>query len=349
MNNRNILLRTALFFGLQFSAGPLQAKSLPIDLEVVIEPGTSLTAPQDWNRLLGKLNLASVRLRSIRPGDQPGIQQSKISTGTRYRITAVLNSRDQLVFPEQKFSAQKMRSLKQFLENLPSKTEYTAEPRGQFNLTEQQFRRIEQGLSIPISFSTQGMSAKEMLSKLKPILGLPVVANPQVKSRLLKPLQSELKGICSGTALSLALREQGLMLIPSQPPGGELHFQIDFFDPQIEYWPTGWKPTSSLRRVAPAAFEKIELEVSNFTFQKAITALEPRLQMPILVDHWILGIKELSTDVPVKMDRKKTYLKGALDRLASQARLATEIRVDEKDKSFLWITQFGKQSPIASR
>lgn len=350
MNNRTILICCVVFsFALAIAARETHAASLPIDLEVGIEPGTSLTAPQEWNRILGKMNLASVRVRSVRPTDQPSIKPNQVATGTRYQVTALLNSRDQLVFPNHKFSSRDQRKLREFLEQLPVKTEHSAQPRGRFDLTEQQFRKIHASLSIPVTFSTEGLTAKEMLAQLNSTIAIPIAANPRVKSRLLHPLKSELQGICSGTALALALRQQGLILIPAQPPGGQLHFQIDDFDPQVDYWPAGWKPEGSLRRAAPSAYEKLELEVSNYTFQKAITALQPRLQMPILIDHWILNTKKISLEVPVKMARKKTFLKGALDRLASQARVATEIRVDEQGQPFLWITQFGKQSPTASR
>jgi hypothetical protein len=36
-----------------------------------------------------------------------------------------------------------------------------------------------------------------------------------------------------------------------------------------------------------------------------------------------------------------------VDRLLSQARLASELRVDEGGNAFFWITQFGPQSPRA--
>jgi hypothetical protein len=48
--------------------------------------------------------------------------------------------------------------------------------------------------------------------------------------------------------------------------------------------------------------------------------------------------------IPVKLPAKKTFLKNAVDKLLSQARLASEIRIDEAGTAFLWVTQYGPDS-----
>ena len=52
--------------------------ALPVEIEVAIERGTSLTAPQEWSQLLGKMDLLSVRLRSIRPDDRPEVTSREL-------------------------------------------------------------------------------------------------------------------------------------------------------------------------------------------------------------------------------------------------------------------------------
>ncbi len=339
----------AFSVGLLFSGRAAQA-TLPIELEVAMEPGSSLTAPQEWTRILGKMNLSRVRLRSIRSTDQPSVTHVQVGKSTRYRVLAILSHRDELILPKKHFRMQDRRKLQTYFEQLPNKTQRNASPRGRFDLTEKQFRRLFTELSQPVSFATEGKISSEVLHQLQKKLTLPVVQTPRSSVLLELSLRGELQGLSTGTALAIVLRQHGLMLQPEITRDNSMQLTLATYDSQGDAWPVGWKPEKSIRLIAPQMFEQLTLEATNITFAEVLSQLKPRLKVPIVLDHWILTQREIVPDqISVKLARRKTFLKGALNRLASQARLATEIRIDELGQPFIWVTQFGKDSPRATQ
>ncbi|MCH2113633.1 MAG: hypothetical protein MK171_01790 [Pirellulales bacterium] len=322
---------------------------LPIDLEVAIEAGASLTAPQEWTMLLGKMGLATVRMRKIRPKDQPKVAAHQIGSAARYQVLAILSRQNELVLPKRRFLFRDQRALQDYFQQLPLETAHNQVPRGRFDLTEKQFRTVFASLAPSIDFPTQSRTGDELLARLEKTLVVPVIRLPPTREPLALPVKTELKGISIGTALAIALREHGLVLRPEQPRGKTLRLSIAVYERERDAWPTGWKSGKNIRLVAPQLFEKLTIEVNDYTFTQALDALETRIQLPVVFDQWMLRKRKLVPEQAIiQMDRRKTYLKGVLDHLASQARLATDFRVDEQGQPFLWITQFGKDSPSAA-
>ena len=322
---------------------------LPIDLEVAKEAGVRITAPQQWARTLGRLDLGSVRIRDARGGERATIEPRKLGASTRYRVVAILTARDELVLPGRKFRSSDSPSLAKYFQQLPAQADHASEERGKFGLTEPQFRQIYNALSEPVGFSTNDVTAIDILRRVETKLPSPI---EQVQALTLgrSKLQVELKKISLGTALAYALRCDGLMLRPEQLPGKPLRIVIEPYNSKRDSWPVGWKPPISSRRSAPQLYEKRNIEIQGFTLTQALTALAPALRMPVVMDQWILEQKQIEpSKVDVSLPKKRTFLKSVIGKLASQGRLSTEIRVDELDQPFLWLTKFGKESPQATK
>jgi hypothetical protein len=162
--------------------------------------------------------------------------------------------------------------------------------------------------------------------------------------RVGKPMAVELNKLAMGTAVAIALRRDGLAMRPEHVPDG-LQLVVEPYQRGREFWPAGWQAQQSPRQVAPKLFESLSIEVEGYTFATALTALEPRLDLPVVMDEWILSQLKIHPEkIPVKLPLKKTFLKNAVDKLASQARLASEIRIDDSGTAFLWFTQYGPDS-----
>ena len=132
-------------------------------------------------------------------------------------------------------------------------------------------------------------------------------------------------------------------------PPGELHLEVAAYERDAEVWPIGWKPEGSPRELSPQLYEALNIEIENYTLATALTALGPRLQVPVIMDQWILDRLEIRpAEIQVKLPKKKTTLKSAVDRMLSQARLAGEIRTDDSGAPFLWVTQYGADSRPAN-
>ncbi len=319
--------------------------ALPIDLEVATAPGTPISAPQEWARLLGRMNLGSVRLRGVRAGERSTLEAKKLGATTRYHLLAILNRRNELVLPDRRFRVRDHQALQKYFEQLPAQAAYSTEPRGRFGLTEKQFRLVYAEFSQPVGFSTVAKPASEVLKRLEKSLTVPVVHSGKALSGNAVPLKAELESLSTGTALAFVLRREGLALHPEQLPGEPLRLSIDSYDSKRESWPVGWKPAVSSRHSAPQLYEFRNIEINGFTLAQALTALQPALNIPIILDDWIFQQQQIDPGkIQVSHPQKRTFLKSAVGKLLSQARLAEEVRVDEQEQPFLWVTRFGKDS-----
>jgi len=294
--------------------------------------------------------LASVRIRSIRNGDRPQLEAEPLGDSTRYRLLALLNRRSELVLPERRFRISDRKALQQHLQQLPARAAYNADDRGRFGLTEKQFRQVYAELSQPVGFATVGKTAGDVLASIEKNLSLPVIGAARTSLRNSKPLQADLQILSAGTGLAIALRQGGLTLRPEQLPGQALQLSIDPYDQQQESWPVGWKPAVSSRQSAPQLYKLRNIEINNLTLSHALTALGPALKIPVVLDVWVLEQRQTDpSKIQVLLPKKRTYLKSAVGRMLSQARLTEEVRVDELGQPFLWVTRFGKNSRPATK
>lgn len=348
MNIRHIhTIRIALSLTLIGLTRSAAHAALPIDLEVATEPGVPLAAPQEWARRLGRMDLGTVRLRGARGGERPRVE--KKSGSSRYHVLAILTGRNELLLPGQRFRVGDQARLAKYFQQLPEQTEYTSVERGRFGLTKAQFEQVYAELSQPVGFSTIGKKPIDLLRLAEQKVATPIQQTGSL-SRDSTPLIAELRELSLGTALAYALRCEGLMLVPEQLPGESLRISVEPYNSKVDSWPIGWKPAISSRRSAPQLYEKRNIEIKGFTLAQALTALQPALQVPVVIDSWTLARQQIDPATEqVELPKKRTFLKSALGKLLSQARLAHELRVDEQDQAFLWITRFGKDSPTATK
>ena len=343
------IVYTCLLLSLAIDSNTAEA-ALPIYLEVATEAGAPVTAQQEWVRLLGRMNLGQVRLRRARGGEQTKIESKKQGNSTRYQVFAIINRRNELILPQRKFRISDRGALQKYFDQLPVQAAYNAEERGRFGLTEKQFRLLYAEFSQPIGFSTVGKTSRAVIARIERTLDLPFAGLSSVPLNSKMQITAELKNLSTGTALAYVLRREGLAMRPEQLPGKSLRLNVVAYDSPQETWPVGWKPAVSSRQAAPQLYKLRSIEIDGFTLSQALTALQPALKIPVLMDDSILARQKIDpAKIQVSLPKKRTYLKSALGKLLSQARLAEEVRVDEQEQPFLWITRFGKHSPVATR
>ena len=105
-------------------------------------------------------------------------------------------------------------------------------------------------------------------------------------------------------------------------------------------WPIGWESEKALGEIAPSLMESLNAEIDGYTLDEALRAIGPRLKMPMLIDHAALAAHHVdSTKIQIKVPCARMTYKRLIDRVLSQARLGTSIRVDEAGTPFLWVTR----------
>jgi len=110
-----------------------------------------------------------------------------------------------------------------------------------------------------------------------------------------------------------------------------------------ESWPIGWPPQKNPGLMLPVLFKNLEVEIKEVALGTALEALAPRVKAPFVFDYNALARDRIDlATVKVSVPAGRTYYKKILDRVLSQARLYCEIRVDEVNTPFLWISTLKK-------
>ncbi|MBA4107045.1 MAG: hypothetical protein C0485_14965 [Pirellula sp.] len=326
-----------------YSTNAAQA-ALPIDIEVAAEAGSPFGAMQEWGKLLNDMDLARVRLRGANGGDEPAVTATGEGESQRFKLVGILNRRDQLELPGGKFGFSERAKLQAYFESLPERAANQGVERGIFNLTKQQFEQVYEELSAPVTLNTKGMAPEAIVASLKEGLKIPLEfdASARAALRAAKPLNGELHGMTTGAAIAIALRPAELTMLPEQKLGQPLRLRVVKAGAGVRGWPAGWRPAQSDRELVPAMYRFTNIEIKGFTLEEALAALGPHMEIPLLFDERVLAVRSIDpAKIDVAVPRGKTYIRRAVDRALSQGRLAGELRVDEAEKPFYWITQFG--------
>jgi hypothetical protein len=329
----------------------------PIELELVTERGVQITAPHEWLQLLTAIGIHDVRIRTKQSGDR--VQATNVGTAERprYRVLGLLSSGDRLQLPGTTFTRRDEAALKDYFDRLAADgDESLTAQRGRFGLTDKELASITADLAQPVDFETKGQTPLKVIDRLQSEFAVKIAVD-QAVSRALhegQPVANELKNLTAGTALAIMLRRERLVLRPEKIRGQPVTLRVlpadtdalanstlgKTDDAEIENWPIGWEPQQTPGRTAPSLFEPRNAEIEGYTLAETLAAIQPRIKVPFYFDHAALAAKQIDPAViQVRLARTRTHYKRVIDRVLAQARLHSQIRVDEAGTPFLWITR----------
>ena len=146
------------------------------------------------------------------------------------------------------------------------------------------------------------------------------------------------QGLSCGTVLAYVLRPMGYCLVP-RLEGARTVYAVVEARADMEIWPIGWEPTKPDRDTLPALHEFHNVNIEGVTASKALQAIGKLLQVPVLIDHNAMARHGVEPEkVLVSHPLRRTTYSLALRKILFQARLKSEVRIDEADQPFLWIT-----------
>lgn len=324
------------------SVATLSLDAATVSLEIASEGRTQITAPQEWLQLFSEAGVASTRLRGARAGDRPGVESIGGSRGEVYHVLGVLTPRGELLLPGGRFTKRDAGRLRDYFDRLKADgPEALTEPTGSFGLTKKQFEAVFEDLTRAVIVQTKGKPLAELVEAAGERLQTPLSIEPSMRTKLrtAEPLEDELKSLTFGAALVIALRGEGLALTPTKPRGEAVQLRVAAIDPGAESWPIGYDVNGPPRAAAPDIMQAINVEIDGFTLAEAAAAITPRLETPVLWDHWSLAQRGVDpSEVQVQLPRAKLSYKRILEKLVFQARLRGKLRVDEAGTPFFWIT-----------
>jgi hypothetical protein len=329
----------------------------PIELEVATERGVQITAPQEWLQLLTAIGIDNVRIRGAQAGDQPRVENRGTDERPRYYVAGRLTSRNELLLPGGSFTRGDSSRLKDYFERLAAEGgESLTASRGMFGLTEKEIEAVFADLAQPIDFETKGQAPRAVIDRLQTKFALKVAVESEA-DRILRrsaPVADELKGISAGTGLAIMLRNNGLVLRPEKLRGEPAVYRIGSgsgdsidantlgktADHELTHWPIGWELQKPPGATAPSLFEFLNAEIDGYTLEESLAAIAPRLKIPLYLDHAALAAHQIEpAKIQVRVARTRTFYKRVIDRALAQARLGSQVRIDEAGTPFLWITR----------
>ena len=326
-----------------------------LTLEIVTEPSVQATAHRQWLQLLTALGYQDIRIRSSRSGDRPQLQSTGTKDRPRYRVTGLLDGRDQLHLPGGRYTLQQRAKLGDYLDRLAADgPEGVTAKTGKFGLTEKQFNLAFAELTKPLIASlrqpgaqvvttTEGLSLVDLLKQVQQTSKLKIQVDNRTWEVIQQagPMADNVQPLTLGAGLALLLRSHDLVLVPEKKRGEPLSLRIARkADIAGEVWPVGWPAKGGASKYAPKLMEQLNAEVDGFTLTEAIDAIAPRAGIPFYWDHAMLRDRKIDpTTLQVTFARRKTHLKRVVDRLLFQARLRGEIKVDESGTVFYWISR----------
>lgn len=340
MNLNIARLMAATACGLFFFATAARAEGPRVSLEIVTEAGFSQESIREWLPLLEKCGFSSVRVRGGKGGDGASIQATGTGSSTSYQVTGVLTSDNRLRLPNGNFSLSSSGSITKWLEKLKAGGEegLNAKP-GAFGLVPKELVAVHEGLAVKVNFATTGKTTKEVVQGIAALVTLKVKVDPAVRGTFGdEKVADELIGMSAGTSLAAAIRPLGLVMVPSKD-GTDLQLRIVDSQAADQVWPVGWPNKAPPRETLPDLFKFLNVEVSDTPLAESMEAIRGRLGVPLLVDQNSLAKHKIDyATVKVTLPKTNTYYQSIIQRLLFQAKLKHELRVDEADRPFLWIT-----------
>ena len=323
------------------TAGQLHAAG-SVRLELVTEARLPLGAQHEWLRRLGQVGIDNLRIRPARPADKVGIDVYGTKDRPLYLVTGKLISSTELVLPGGRYKPGEAARVAQWLEDLARLGPPDQRQSGStaFRLGPGQFERVHDDLAQPLGFSTKGLGRGDVVRKIGRRLTLPLKIDPKLAAALDEDkIAEELSDLSCGTALAYTLRPRGLCLVPRETDGRGPVYVVTPSKPDLEAWPVGWVPEKSRHEVLPVLFEFLNVNVQGVSVAEALEVIGKRLKAPILMDHNALARHGIQPDkVPVSLPSRRTTYSLLLSKLLFQARLKSELRVDESGTPFLWVT-----------
>jgi hypothetical protein len=336
--------RLALVLVLALLPWGAAAAGARVEFEVVLAENSPQLDVQGWFRLLTDLKADNVQIRGPRGDEKIEVTTAGGKTSPLYKVQGQLSERNELILPGGKFRLQDRAALAAWIARL---REYGPEGPKQhttpFGLSDAQWKALRADLSRPIAKPTKGAARADVLAAAAAELKHRVEQAAGTAQALEEagPLAEELQGLSTGTAIACLLRPAGLALV-ARPDNQRVELQIVKAASSDQVWPVGLPADDKIRDKLPSMYEFIHVEIAKGTpLAKALDVIQQRLAVPLLLDHNSLALAEVDVEqATVFFPPGKSTVSLILRRILGQHKLKYQMRLDEADRPFLWITTF---------
>ncbi len=314
-----------------------------VQLILTPERGAPMTAGHEWARTLAGVGLRDVTVAGQATGQQVGISVEGVSGARIYVVRGGIDARGDLVLPGERFRRGEAGRVAAWAEELARLgPPETREPVVAMGLRMGQLDEIRRAFAVPVGFSTEDISLAEFLRRVQPQVPLPMSIDERLRRTAAEHrIGDELSEIACGAALALVLREVGAGVVPQANETGPVRLVVRTVRPDEEPWPVGQVPEAGFNRLVPGLLERLTVNIQGAQLDAVITAIAARLEVPVFFDRAALRAREIEpAEVFVDFPERRTNHHTLLERVLHRGRLQYEVRVDEAQRPFLWVTTF---------
>jgi len=311
----------------------------PVELEIATQKGFAIGGAHKWIRHLSDAGFSSIRVRQARAGDRAEVKREGAPRSPIYRVTGILSRGDVLLLPGGRFRLGDRRGLTAWIDRVRNSDKHNPERKAAFGLTAEQLVRLHEQLAAAVDFTTRGKPAREVVIGLARATPVPITVDPASRGVFADAkVADELRGVSAGTALAAVVRPLGLVVRPIEQGGKVTLLVVDSRKAQ-QSWPIGWPPKKSVRELAPKLYAILPVEIADQPLGPTLDVLQGRIEIPFLYDYNGLARQRIDlAKIRVSLPATKTFYKSIVSKLLSQAKLRSEVRVDEAGNPLLWIS-----------
>lgn len=317
----------------------------PLSLELITESGFPIDGQRPWMDTLKNLGITNLRIRGARPDEEPAITNRGTDDNPRYDVIGVLAQDNRLHLPGLTVRfGQRQQLTDWFARVRAGGIDAVTGEAGAFGLTAKQFLALHEAVKPVITLETKGKPVREVVQQI--VDSFPVTVEIDAAAAALvagnEPVLDELRGLSRGTALAAAVRPLGLVVTVTGQGQRVAGLRVTKPSDKQEVWPVGIPPTGSPDKLVPALFKFINVDINDLPLSEALDAIQGRINIPVLFDRNALAKHEIDLNSKVNLPPKNSFYKKIIDDLLFQAKLRSELKVDDADKPFLWITSIKK-------
>lgn len=313
-----------------------------VRMELYTQAGFQVADSQKWYQMLTELGVTGLQIRGAQGREQAEIIEQGTKTNPSYLVKGFLTGRGELVVPGGRFRVSDRGKLKAWIDELQTwGTQGSPDGQPAFGLNGKQFGELKRDLAQAVAKSTEGESRPKVFRALKDQLTTEVV----IASNLAEAYQADdkvttdLRGISVGTALAYLMRPLGHVMTPERLPSGKVRLVVQSGDRVEKPWPVGFKPQKRNIELVPRSMEFLTVEIDPTPLKDVVGALQQRLEVPVLWDRNQLIKHDIDpSQIKVSFPKKRSWYNNILGNVLRQAELKHELRIDENNQPFYWVT-----------
>ena len=217
-----------------------------------------------------------------------------------------------------------------------------------WGLGQSQFDLLQTALRPPSNFDLHDKPLEELLGELstRTKLKIKLSDDAQRVARNVR-LNARTVNVSVGAALAYVLSMHDLAFEPRQTADRGVSLMVLNSAESKRPWPVGLAPEQMPGIIAPRLMNSVRYQTKDTPFRDVIAMLVGEVQMDILIDTQALAQKNID---PAKLrstvEIPPSTVQSAMRKTLAPLGLKHEMRIDEGDRPFLWVTIGEPTGPV---